>query len=366
MPTHETVFVTGATGLVGGGVLKRMLGGDPQLRAYVLVRDELRWRAASRRLGSLADRVVPVQGDLTARRLGIEYWTRHRLAREVTMIVHAAADTSFSRPLAQARLSNAEGTREMLSLARHCGGLRRFAHVSTAFVAGRQVGMIRERDNGNAEGWVNSYERSKYDAEALVRDSGVDWVIFRPSTIVCTGVEGSIPQINAVHRALRVYHRGLAAMMPGARSDLLDVVTADYVNDSIARVTVNPSAARKTLHLCAGRGALPLGELVDGAYELWARDPIWRNRGIEKAVLTDLETYTLFANSVIETGDARLGAVLSCLSHFIPQLALSKQFDTTVADKLNGCTAPPVRSYWSAMLTQLLNGNWGVAPEEAA
>ncbi|MBA3343381.1 MAG: SDR family oxidoreductase [Gemmatimonadaceae bacterium] len=366
MTDHDTVLVTGATGLVGGGILMRMLRANPRLRAFVLVRDEIGWHAASHRLGNLAERIVPVRGDMTVVGLGLEDGARRRLAEEVTMIVHAAADTSFSRPLDQARLANTQGTRELLSLSRICGGLRRFAYVSTAFVAGRHRGLIREMDNGPAEGWVNSYEQSKYEAEALVRASAADWVIFRPSTIVCRGVEGSIPQINAVHRALRVYYRGLAAMMPGGREDLLDLVTADYVNDAIARVTLDPRASRRTLHLCAGSAALPLGELVDTAYELWARDPMWRKRGIEKAVLTDLATYTLFANAVIETGDARLGAVLSSLSHFIPQLALSKQFDTTVADRLVGCAAPEVRTYWSAMLAHLLAGNWGVVSERAA
>ena len=33
----QTIFVTGATGLIGGGVLQRMLAADAGLRAYVRV-----------------------------------------------------------------------------------------------------------------------------------------------------------------------------------------------------------------------------------------------------------------------------------------------------------------------------------------
>lgn len=361
----ETLLITGATGLVGADVLTRMLVADPAMRAYALVRDEEAEQRLRRTLGNLAGRVTPVRGDLRRRGLGIEYSFRKSLAREVTLVVHAGADTSFSRSLAQSRLVNTEGTRELLSLCRAVGSLRRFAYVSTSYVAGRALGLIRERDNGAIAGWVNAYERSKYEAESLVRDSSLDWVIFRPSTIVCDGVTGRVSQVNAVHRALKVYNRGLAAMMPGDRDDTLDVVPADYVSDAIARVTLDPRASGATLHLCAGAGAIPLGDLLDIAYDLWATDPMWRRRGVERAVLADLDTYTLFANAVIETGDQRLASILQALSHFIPQLALPKQFDTRVADQLVGCAAPAVSTYWPAMLAQLLASNWCTARDAA-
>ncbi len=366
MTAHrETLLITGATGLVGSQVLTRMLRADPAMRAYALVRSESSGRDLLREIGVLADRVIPVRGDLRRRWLGVDYAVRRLLTREVTLVVHAAADTSFSRPLAEARAVNTEGTRELLSLCRAIGSLRRYSYVSTSYVAGRALGLILERDNGVEPGWVNAYERSKYEAEKLVRGSSLDWVIFRPSTIVCDAVSGTISQVNAVHRALKVYNRGLASMMPGDRDDTLDVVPADYVSDAIARVTLDPRASGETLHLCAGAGAISLGELLDAAYDLWATDPMWRRRGVERAVLADLATYTLFSNSIIETGDQRLASILQSLSHFIPQLALPKQFDTRVADRLVGRVAPAVSTYWPAMLAQLLATNWRTARDAA-
>jgi thioester reductase-like protein len=365
MQSSETLLITGATGLIGGEVLVRLLRANPTMRAYALVRD-----AASSgflaNLGDLANRVIPIKGDLRRRGLGIEYKVRRALVREVTLVVHSAADTSFSRPLVESRLVNTEGTRELLSLCRAMGKLRQFGFVSTAYVAGRAQGVIAEATNENVDGWVNSYERSKYEAERLVRESSLDWVIYRPSTIVCDGVDGAISQVNAVHRALKIYNRGLAAMMPGNADDSLDVVTADYVSGAIAQLTGDSRTSRKTLHLCAGNGAITLGDLLDSAYDTWATDPAWRRRGVERVMLTDLETYNLFASSVIETGDARLASILNSLSHFIPQLALPKHFDTRVADALLGHTAPAVSTYWAAMLAQLLAAKWTLAAREAA
>ena len=367
MNDNNVFLVTGATGMLGGGVLRRVLEADPGSRAYVMVRDELRWRSTGHaKFGHLASRISPIRGDLTLRGLGLDYNVRRRLTREVTGVIHSGADICFSRSLADARLVNTEGTREMLALARVCGKSRRFVHVSTAYVAGRNCGLITERDNGSSAGWVNSYERSKYEAELLVRKSDFDWMILRPSTIVCDSTDGSVTQINAVHRALRIYHRGLASMMPANASDDLDMVTADYVNDSIARLAFDPRASKRTVHLCAGKGAMSIGNLLDSAYELWERDPVWKKKGVERVAMTDLETYDLFARSVIETGDQRLASILSSMSHFIPQLAIRKQFDTTVADALLGVPAPAVSTYWKQMVMHLMATNWRCVTEAAA
>ena len=67
-----------------------------------------------------------------------------------------------------------------------------------------------------------------------------------------------------------------------------------------------------------------------------------------------------------QTGDQRLASILSSMSHFIPQLALSKQFDTTVADALLGAPAPAVSTYWKQMVTHLMATNWRCVTEAAA
>jgi hypothetical protein len=67
----------------------------------------------------------------------------------------------------------------------------------------------------------------------------------------------------------------------------------------------------------------------------------------------------------METGDVRLRAVLSSLSHFIPQLALPKVFDTTLAERLFD-SPPAVSSYWKPMLRALIASSWGQTIEKAA
>src|SRR5688572_4873075 len=128
----ETILVTGATGLIGGGVLQRMLQADANLTAYVLVRDELQWKRDVHRWGTISSRISAVSGDVRSPGLGMDPCARSRVASEISAIVHAAANTSFSQSLEEARLFNTVGTANMLELAAECRELKRFAFVSTA------------------------------------------------------------------------------------------------------------------------------------------------------------------------------------------------------------------------------------------
>ncbi|HUF28043.1 MAG TPA: SDR family oxidoreductase [Gemmatimonadaceae bacterium] len=360
--TSPTYFLTGATGHVGGAVLARLLR-DPQASVFVLVRDHARWRLVAERAGAAAVRITPVPGDLTSERLGADERTRRALRARGCRVIHLAADTCFSRSLPLARLVNTEGTRNALAFARDIEA-RRVAHVSTAFVAGCRTGPIAD-DSFDDAGWVNGYERSKYEAEVLVRTQATPWTILRPSMIVCDDAYGRITAINAVHRSLRLLHAGLASMLPGDERNGIDVVTADWVADSISRLTDEPAAEGRTLHLCAGRHALPLGELLDRTYDVWSRDPAWHRRAVSRPALTDLETYRLFERSVEESADPRLQRVVRSLSHFIAQLALPKVFDTTGVEALLGAGAPKPASYWDAMVERLLAHGFA-APARAA
>jgi nucleoside-diphosphate-sugar epimerase len=189
--------------------------------------------------------------------------------------VHLAADTSFSRPLGEARRTNRDGARHLLDVADACPHVTRVALVSTAFVAGRRTGPVPESAAGAATpdvGWVNAYEQSKAEGEALVRAARTDWLVLRSSTVACDDATGAVTQRNAVHRALRLVHGGLAAMIPGVPGATLDVVPADYVADAIARLALRAGVDGETVHLCAGAGALPLDELLDASFARWERD----------------------------------------------------------------------------------------------
>ena len=349
----RVVFMTGATGLVGGAVLRRLLERNRELQARVLVRDPARWLAALAQMRVPVSRVTAVAGDVTQPGLGLSRALRLELAREVELVIHCAADTVFSRPLDLARRVNRDGTAHLIELADAWPRVARVVHVSTAFVAGRMTGDIREQAHDGAAGFVNAYEQSKHEAEAIVRASSKPWLIARSSTVVAESERGDVRQVNAVHRALGLQHAGLAALLPGSESTPVDLVTTSFVAESIVRLAAAPRAAGGTYHLCAGDGAIPLGDLLDRAQTVWSRSDAWRRRGITRPALADLDTYRLFEKTVEETGDARLRRIARSLSHFAPQLALPKRFETGAAAAMTGCEAMPVAAYIDAVLATI-------------
>jgi len=361
MSADRSILITGATGLLGRDVLVRLLAADSRLRAFVLVRDLGRWLHTAPELAHQS-RVIAVCGDLCADGLGLTPDARAAIRRDVSAIVHLAADTTFSSPLDRARTVNTLGTQRVLELAHDCDTPARVAYVSTAFVAGRRTGVIGEDLHTANAGWVNAYEQSKYEAERLVMEQAASWVILRSSTVVCDDVAGHVTQMNAVHRALNLYRHGLVAMMPGVVGSNVDAVTTSFVADGIARLALREDAAGKVAHLCAGEGALPLVELLDITYERWAANPAWRKRGIVRPVITDLATYSLFERTIADVGDASLKRIAGALSHFVPQLALPKRFDTTNAEALLGRGAPPVRDFWIPMLDHMLTAQSAASP----
>src|SRR5439155_302109 len=109
-------------------------------------------------------------------------------------------------------------------------GLRRFVHVSTAYVAGRHRGLFAETDLWTGQEFRNSYEQSKAEAEELVRRRGDRFpaVVVRPSIVVGDSATGWTPTFNVLYWPLRAFARGLLRSVPARPDGRVAVVPVDY------------------------------------------------------------------------------------------------------------------------------------------
>ena len=229
--TRGDVLLTGATGFLGMELLARLLQ-DGDRRVWALVRARCDANANERMRAILASlvpdpeavlhRVVAVAADLTQPGLGLDPRRREQIADGVDEVIHSAASVSFSLPLEEAREVNVEGTSRVLELAEHCaarGGLRRFAHVSTAYVA------------GDRRGFRNTYEQSKWEAERVVREHGsrLPVQIFRPSIVVGHHLSGWTASFNVIYAPLRAYAAGALRAVPGRRSAPVDILSLIHI-----------------------------------------------------------------------------------------------------------------------------------------
>jgi thioester reductase-like protein len=217
-------------------------------------------------------RVSVLAGELTEPRLGLSE-TRHReLAAGITQIVHSAASVSFEMPLDEARAINVDGTRRMLELAAASPQLERYAHISTAYVAGTHTGSFRERDLDLGQGFRNSYEQSKFEAEQLVRSHpAIPATILRPSIVVGDRNSGWTAAFNVLYWPLRAFARGLFSEVPAVASAPVDVVSVDYVADAIYALCDTDDGIGETYHLTAGAKATTIEELGQAAGRYFRR-----------------------------------------------------------------------------------------------
>ncbi|MFE0245081.1 SDR family oxidoreductase [[Kitasatospora] papulosa] len=193
------VALTGATGFLGLRLVRQLLDHQQLLTVLAhagsgaalgrITRFMELSGAPARLIAELPGRLRVVEIDLCRPELGLPATEYRRLADELDEIWHCAGNINLDDDLDSLRRTNVEGTRRVLELA--AAGARRplVRHIGTAFVGGaRREGVVYEDELEDRHGFENGYERSKYEAEVLVREwsrrHGRPVVVMRPSVLV--------------------------------------------------------------------------------------------------------------------------------------------------------------------------------------
>lgn len=216
------ILVTGASGFLGGPVCATLAGRGHEVAALV------------RREGSEPDGTRPVAGDLTdAGRL-----TAALAEAEPEAVVHLAAEIASQRDATRIREVNVEGTRRLLEAAR-AAGARRLVFASTVVTGDPHGALLTEDSILPVE---TAYGASKQEGERLVRESGLESVIVRPSHVYGPGgwyVEEFVDRLRKPGRVAVI----------GKGDNLWDVVRVEDVASALADATERAPAG--ALYHCA-------------------------------------------------------------------------------------------------------------------
>jgi len=364
MQNDEFIFLTGATGFVGTQLVPELLRTRPGARLALLIRPG-KGQSAAERANAIVplaerERVEAVSGDVSQPNCGLEPATYNRLADKITRVIHSAATVRFDHSLDEARHMNVGGTRNVLDLAGRARGLRSFAYVGTAYVAGQRTGLIREDELFVTQGYRNTYEQSKAEAEALVRSrmDSLPAVILRPSIIVGDSRTGVTSSFKMMYWPLKIYARRLWRTVPGYPDAVLDIVPVDFVTASVAHLAFEEAALGSTVHLCAGpRGSATIAEVAQRAAEYFnGREPRYVDPRFFFAAIRPLLYLILWGRKRRVLVDGRA---------YRDYFSMRMQFDTTNAERFlgpAGICPPPVMEYLDRLFHYCVASEWGRKP----
>ena len=216
------IFISGGTGFVGGHVTRELLNRGHELRLLVHKR------------GPTSEGVEQIEGDVTR----LESFKRAAEGCQAVINLVGIIREFPSRKITFERL-HVLATTNVLAAAKNAGA-RRYLQMSAL---------------GTRPDAVSRYHTSKYRAEELVRASGLDWTILRPSLIF--GPKDAF--INMLADQLR-----LAPVMPiiGNGQYRLQPIHADDVARCFALSLEMQETISRTHELC-GNDRRSYHELVD-------------------------------------------------------------------------------------------------------
>jgi len=361
MNDEELILITGATGFLGVQVVHKLLGSYPGATLALLIRDRAGQSSQQR-----ADLIVPAEhqsrvrvysGDVGLPNCGLDASTYELLSAEVTRVIHSAATVRFDHSIDEARRINVEGTRRLLDFASGARQLRSFSYVGTAYVAGERTGLIRENELAVGQGYRNTYEQTKAEAEALVRSrlDSIPGMILRPSIIVGDSRTGVTSSFKMMYWPLKIYARRLWRTVPGFPDAVLDIVPVDFVAAAVTRLAFDEAALGTTFHLCAGpRGGATIQQIASRAAEYFdAPEARYVDPKFFFAAVRPLLFLALWGRKRRVLRDGRA---------YRDYFTMRMQFDTTNAERLlapAGLHPPPVMDYLDRLFQYCVASDWG-------
>jgi len=269
-----------------------------------------------------AERIECVTGEVTAPCFGLKLTEFNALARRVDLVINAAASVNFREALDEALAINALSVQHIAELARAANAP--LVQVSTCYVNGYNRGDMLEQNvtparaaiprhsdghydlygllqhlqhrvaaikdettdpeqlarrltelgiaEANYHGWNDTYTFTKWMGEQLAMQAmrGRTLTIVRPSIIESTLQEpapGWIEGVKVADAIILAYARGKTSFFPAKANEIVDIVPADLVANSIvlaAAEALTEGGATRIYQACTGSAnPISVGRVIE-------------------------------------------------------------------------------------------------------
>lgn len=205
------ILVTGASGFVGSHLVNKLAARGTSVRALIRNPDKA---------GRLPEGVEAARGDISDRESLVRAASGCEAVIHLVGIIQEGPGYTF-------RSVHVEGTGNMLAAAKEAGTVRHFIYQSS-------LGTSKDAKGG--------YFRTKYQAEELVKASGLDYTVTRPSIIYGPGGD-------FITKMVQLFRQGPVVPIIGSGEGRLQPVFIDDLTEAIAKVVLNPEYFGRTLEL---------------------------------------------------------------------------------------------------------------------
>ncbi|MBT3923403.1 MAG: NAD-dependent epimerase/dehydratase family protein [Nitrospina sp.] len=203
-----------------------------KLVAMLLQSGKFSFRLLEHRSSARIEKCETVSGDMN------DPESLERACQGMDGVLHLAALTHSSDDAEYFRV-NREGTKNLLAACKR-NNVKRFIFISSVAASG--------------EG--GAYGLSKLESEELVCQSGLEWVIIRPSEVYGPQMKEGIGKLISWVENLQF------VPVIGDGSHCLSPVYIDDVVEAMAQVMMNPGLISQKLNLC-GPEIIPMKDLID-------------------------------------------------------------------------------------------------------
>ncbi|TWU25883.1 SDR family oxidoreductase [Bythopirellula polymerisocia] len=265
-------LLTGSTGLLGRYLLRDLLLAGK--RIAVVVRTSQRQTVQQRiedilqfwekDLPSFLSRPIYLSGNITEDFLGLDEKSRQWVSEFCDTIIHSAASLTFlEEPDGEPWKTNVGGTRNVLQLCRDTN-IRKLHYVSTAYVCGMREDRVYESELDRGQAFRNDYEKSKLQAEQLIRDDDHidELTVYRPAVIAGDSQSGYTNTYHGLFLYLKIMCILARNTQPGSdgvrRTEVQlhltgdeqrNVIPVDWAAAVITHLFCTPEAHGHTFHL---------------------------------------------------------------------------------------------------------------------
>ena len=343
--TTETIFITGAAGLLGGAVLFEALRTRPELRWTALIRGPSEAAARQRLADRLARSSNAAVGAALAARVDIVVGDLFQLDTidpailgRTTRILHLAADTSYWSKESNWR-TNFDGTMALAEAAMRMPKLTRFLHCGTATICGREPPAVVHEDDFPRDGVDHivhyTYAKACTETALAERFPTLPVVIARPSICVGHTTLGARPTSSILWFVRVAEELGLVTCDPDGG---IDIVPFDWTAQALLLLLTKPALAHRVYHVSAGTGSRSGWKPMAVAFARALGRPMAKTPlqfGLGKAAILRERFAAAFGR-----GDARLSLMLRGARKYYEFAALDVTFDNTRL-LAEGMPAPP-------------------------